>query len=105
MDSDDDLDGLVRRTDPDRWLASRFVADAPARADLIALYALNYELSRAAEVASRPLVAEMRLAWWREAIEEAFDEAAGGLPGRRHPAASALALAVGRRALPRGGLE
>jgi fused signal recognition particle receptor len=34
-----DLDALVRRVDPDRWLSSRFVADAALRADLIALLA------------------------------------------------------------------
>jgi len=38
----DDIDALVRRVDPDRWLASRFIADAQARADVIALYAFNY---------------------------------------------------------------
>ena len=65
-DEDGDLDALVRRVDPDRWLASRYIADVDARADVIALYALNYELSRAAEVASQPLIGEMRLAWWRE---------------------------------------
>src|SRR5579875_635817 len=100
-DDDGDLDALVRRVDPDRWLASRFVSDAEARADLVALYALNYELSRAAEVASQPLIGEMRLAWWREALEEAFE----GRPVRRHPVALALADAIRRRGLPRADLE
>ena len=31
------LDDQVRAADPDRWLSSRFVGDAQARADLIAL--------------------------------------------------------------------
>ena len=101
QDDDDDLDALIRRVDPDRWLASRYVADAEARADLLALYAFNYELSRAAEVASQPLIGEMRLAWWREAVEEMFE----GRPLRRHPVAAALAEAVRRRAPPREGLE
>lgn len=100
-DNDDDLDARVRQLDPDRWLASRFIADAEARADVIALYALNIELSRAAEVASQPLIGEMRLAWWREVIEQVCE----GRPVRRHPAALALAEAVRRRALPRAGLE
>jgi phytoene synthase len=98
---DGDLDALVRRMDPDRWLASRYVADAAARADVIALYALNYELSRAAEVASQPLIGEMRLAWWREAAEEIYE----GRPVRRHPVAQAVAEAVRRRGLPRADLE
>ena len=87
--SEDDLDAQIRRVDPDRWLASRFVADRALRADLIALYAFNHELARAAEVASQPLVGEMRLAWWREALEEMFE----GRPLRKHPAA--LGLVVG----------
>ena len=101
MSEDPDLDALVRRADPDRWLAARFVADPEARGDLIALYALNYELSRAAEVASQPLIGEMRLAWWREAVEEMFE----GRPVRHHPVAQALEQAVRRRGLPRAGLE
>jgi phytoene synthase len=100
-DDDSDLDAQVRRVDTDRWLASRFVSDPEARADLIALYAFNYELSRAAEVASQPLIGEMRLAWWREALEEIAE----GRPVRRHPAAMALAGAMRGRGLPREDLE
>ncbi len=101
MSPDDDLDALVRRVDPDRWLASRFISDEAARADVIALYAFNYQLSRAAEVASQPLIGEMRLAWWREAVEEIFTRR----PVRRHPTAQALTEAVSRRGLPRQALE
>ena len=101
MSEDDDLDALVRRTDPDRWLASRFIPDPEERADVIALYALNYELSRAAEVASQPLIGEMRLAWWREALDEIYE----GRPVRFHPAAIALEGVVRRRGLERAGLE
>ena len=100
-DEESDLDALVRRVDPDRWLASRYIADAEARADVIALYALNYELSRAAEVASQPLIGEMRLAWWREALEEIYELRTV----RRHPTAAAMADAVRRRGLDRADLE
>jgi phytoene synthase len=100
-DEDGDLDALVGRVDPDRWLAARFVSDPEARSDLIALYAFNYELSRAAEVASQPLIGEMRLAWWREALGEICE----GRPVRRHPTALALAESVRRRSLPRADLE
>ena len=69
----DDLDSqLVRRTDEDRWLASRF-APADVRADLIALYALNYEVARTVEVVSQPTLGDIRLAWWREAIAEIYE--------------------------------
>jgi len=42
-DEDNDLDALVRRVDPDRWLASRFIADAARRADVMALYAFDQD--------------------------------------------------------------
>jgi phytoene synthase len=97
----DDLDATVRRADPDRWLASRFVADPVARADLIALYAFNHELARATEAAREPLVQEIRLTWWREALDEVF---AGRLP-RRHPVVEALAATIRRRELPPAPFE
>lgn len=81
------LDDLVRRVDPDRWLASRFITDPAARADVIALYAFNYELARVAGGVSNALMGEIRLTWWREAMEEL---AAGKTP-RKHPNVEALA--------------
>ena len=96
-----DLDALVRRVDPDRWLSSRFVADASMRADVVALYAFDHELARAPKVASNALLGEIRLALWREVLDEI--EAGGAV--RRHPTAQALAEAVRRRGLARGPLE
>ena len=81
------LDDLVRRVDPDRWLASRFIADVAARADVIALVAYNYELARVAGGVSNALMGEIRLTWWREAMEEI----AAGKPPRKHPTVEALA--------------
>jgi phytoene synthase len=81
------LDDLVRRVDPDRWLASRFIPDPAARADVIALVAFNYELARVAGGVSNALMGEIRLTWWREAME---DIAAGKVP-RKHPNVEALA--------------
>jgi phytoene synthase len=99
--SDENLDDLVRRVDPDRWLSSRFIGDAQARADVVALYAYDHELARAPKVASNPLLGEIRLTWWREVLDEAFE----GRPVRHHPTAQALAAAVARRRLPREPLE
>ena len=86
---DTDLDAQVRRVDPDRWLASRFIADPKARADVIALYAFNYELARVAGGVSNALMGEIRLTWWREAN----DEVAAGQPPRKHPTVEAVAAA------------
>ena len=88
-----DLDHAVEQHDPDRWLASRFVGDAAARADLMTLYALNHELARVAETVTEPLLGHMRLAWWREGVEEAAE---GTI--RAHPVMEALADALGRGA-------
>jgi phytoene synthase len=100
-DSETDLDALIRRVDPDRWLTSRFIADPAARADVIAVYAFDHELGRAPRAASTALLAEIRLTWWREVLDEIF---AGGSP-RRHPVAEALGDAVRRRGLQRPPLE
>jgi phytoene synthase len=97
----DDLDDLIRRVDPDRWLSSRFVADPALRADVIAIYAYDHELARAPRVASSALLGEIRLTWWREMLDEAFD----GRPVRAHPTAQALAAVIARHRLPREPLE
>jgi len=97
----DDLDDLIRRVDPDRWLSSRFVADVQRRADVIALYAYDHELARAPKVASNSLLGEIRLTWWREMLDEAYD----GRHVRHHPTAQALADVIRRHGLPREPLE
>jgi phytoene synthase len=96
-----DLDATVRRADPDRWLASRFIGDPQARADVVALYAFDHELERVAKVVSQPLIGEMRLTWWSDAIAEIFE----GRTVRRHPVALALAEAIARRELPRQAFD
>lgn len=86
MPSVSSLESLVRRADEDRWLASRF-APPRERAQLIAIYAVNYEISRTAEVVREPGVGAIRLAWWRDALADV----AAGQPERGHPALRALA--------------
>jgi phytoene synthase len=96
-----DLDTQVRAADPDRWLSSRFVGDAEARADLIALYAFEAELLTIPTRVTQPLLAEMRYAWWREQMDGVF----AGVPRKGHPVLEALTLAVSRRALDRVPFE
>lgn len=97
---DEDLDLLVRRVDEDRWLASRFAPD-DARGRLIAIYALNHEIARAAEAVRTPAIGDIRLAWWREALAEVH---AGKRP-RVHPVLHEYALARKSADLPIGALE
>lgn len=81
----DELDKLVRRVDEDRWLASRF-APAAVRERLIAIYAVNYEIARTSDTVSEGGLGDIRLEWWRSALEEV----AHGSPQRAHPALAAL---------------
>jgi phytoene synthase len=95
------LDEQLRRVDPDRWLTSRFIADPAQRTEVAALYLFDHELARARRAASTALLAEIRLTWWREVLDEIFAEG----PARHHPVAQALAAAVRRQGLPRAPLE
>lgn len=83
----DDLETTVREQAPDRWLSSRFVSDEAARADLVALYALDHELTRIPHVVTDPLMGEIRMTWWREGLEEIAE----GRAVRAHPVLQAIA--------------
>lgn len=93
------LAGFARQHDPDRFLCSLF-APAEARDTLFALIAFNHELARAREAAREPMMALIRLQWWREVVEEA---AAGGAP-RRHEVAGPLSDAIRQGQLEPGAL-
>ncbi|PJF10894.1 squalene/phytoene synthase family protein [Pseudorhodobacter sp. MZDSW-24AT] len=60
---------LVQRGDPDRFQAV-MAAPVAARAKLLPLYALNLEVARAPWVSKEPMIAEMRLQWWRDVVAE-----------------------------------
>lgn len=86
---------LVRTADRDRFLAALF-APEPARSDLLALLAFDHELSRTRTVTREPMLARIRLQWWREAVVEA----AGTAKPRAQPIVESLSETVRRRALP-----
>jgi phytoene synthase len=88
--------GLVERGDPERYRTT-MAAPLAARPGLLALYAFNLEVARAAWVASEPLLAAIRLQWWQDAIDEIYD----GRPARRHEVVEPLAQAIGADDLPR----
>ncbi len=62
------LGAIVRRADPDRFLTALF-APAAEREALFALYAFNHELARARAVVREPMLAMIRLQWWREVVD------------------------------------
>jgi phytoene synthase len=85
---------VVRDTDKDRFLAALFVP-ANRRAALMALYAFNAEIARVREAIRDPMAGEVRLQWWRDAIERP-----GTGEARANPIASALLDTVVRFRLP-----
>ncbi|TCZ66707.1 phytoene/squalene synthase family protein [Roseicella aquatilis] len=85
---------FARRHDPDRFLCALF-APAAQREPLCTLIAYNHELARAREAAKTPLIALMRLQWWREVVEHAAE----GRPARRHEVAAPLHAAIASGAL------
>lgn len=85
----------VRKHDNDRFLTALF-APAAVREDLFALYAFNHEVAKTREVVTEPTLGQIRLQWWRESIEGAFE----GRP-RRHEVVEPLATAILRNGLDR----
>lgn len=85
--------GLVQRADPDRFRAT-MAAPVPVRAVLFPLFAMNVEVSRAPWVTAEPMIAEMRLQWWRDALAEI----AAGDAVRRHEVVTPLARALSPQA-------
>ncbi|MFQ5985427.1 MAG: phytoene/squalene synthase family protein, partial [Alphaproteobacteria bacterium] len=63
----------VRRLDRDRYRCTLF-APAGARDGLFALYAFNIEIARIRESVSEPMLGEIRLQWWREAVDGIYRE-------------------------------
>jgi phytoene synthase len=84
---------LLRRFDRDRFLTALFAPPA-LRAALLALYAFNLEVARVGELVSEPMIGEIRLAWWREAVEDIYQ----GKPAR-HGVLETLSQSIPR--LPR----
>ncbi|WP_112309421.1 squalene/phytoene synthase family protein [Pseudogemmobacter bohemicus] len=86
---------LVSRGDPDRWQAL-MAAPVAARARLLPLFAFNLELARIPWTTKEPLIAEMRLQWWREVVEAAV----AGEAARAHEVAGPLNMLIRERGLP-----
>ena len=85
---------LVERGDPDRFF-SVMAAPPSTRAQLFPLFAFNLEVARAPWVTEEPLIAEMRLQWWRDVVENAASGAA-----RAHEVAGPLHELIHNFGLP-----
>jgi NADH dehydrogenase [ubiquinone] 1 alpha subcomplex assembly factor 6 len=80
---------MVRRHDRDRFQTALF-APARHREALFVLYAFNYEVARVRESVHEPMLGQIRLQWWREAVDAAYS---GGVP-RRHDVVEALSATI-----------
>ena len=89
--SDSNLLPQLKRFDPDRYFATLF-APVARRDTLALLYLFNHELARAREVASNPMIALIRLQWWREVVEGQI---------KSHELATPLSAALAAGTLPR----
>ncbi len=90
---------LVRRVDHNRFLCALF-APRERQAALFGLIAFNHEIARVRETVSEPLLGQIRLQWWREAIAGIYD----GTP-RRHEVVTPLAVAVHHHDLSRSHFD
>ncbi len=92
---------LLHEADRDAWLACLF-APQEARPHLHAIHAFALEIAGVREKTSQPLLGEMRLRWWYDALEAQLSEESGG--ARAHPVADALIDTIETHAIPRGEL-
>ncbi len=76
-------------------LSCAFIDDPAKRADVLALYAFLEALREIPERVTEPLMGEIRLRWWYEAIEEIEQ----GRPVRYHPLTDVLKDLIGRYSL------
>ena len=91
---------LVEQADPDRFHTA-LLAPPERRGGLMALYAFNVEVARAPWVTQEQMIAEMRLQWWADAIDEIFD----GKTPRQHEVVGPLAETIGLYNLPRAPFD
>lgn len=81
----DELIASLRTGDPDRLYISLF-ASGQKRERLLSLFAFNLEVASTRERVSEIMLGQIRLQWWRDALEEIRRR-----EPRRHPVVEALA--------------
>jgi phytoene synthase len=91
----------VRAHDIDRYL-SALLAREPARSDLMTLYAFAAEIVRIPNLVSDPLLGEIRLQWWRDALSRSCGNGEAAAARTGAPLADALADVARRHRLPPG---
>ena len=95
----DVIRAAAKAGEPDRFLAA-LLAPREARDDLVALAAFLAEIGKIGEQVSDPMLGEIRIQWWRDAL---LSRQEGTLSG--NPVADAFAGVVQRRALSQSALS
>jgi phytoene/squalene synthetase len=75
---------IVRTSDHDRWLCALF-AEPEKREAIFSILAFNTEIARIRETVSEPILGDIRLKWWDEALDKI---GTGDTP--RHPVVEPL---------------
>lgn len=91
----------ARAYDPDRYLAA-LLAPRAIRDDVLTLAAFFVEIARIPELVSEPMLGEIRLQWWRDALSGLLTGQPASVASG-HPLAVAVLALAERRRLP-GGL-
>lgn len=90
MDTAAHCAALVRDRDRDRYICDLF-APSHIRQQLFALHAFDIEISRVRDLVSDPMLGEIRLQWWQDALDGS---------GGEHPVAIAIIAAITAAGLP-----
>jgi 15-cis-phytoene synthase len=88
-------EAALRDKDRDAWLATLF-APADRRRRLHALHAFALEIAEIPGKVTQPLLGEMRLRWWQDALAASNEDG-----GRAHPVLDALLDTLDACSLPR----
>jgi len=83
----------ARSFDHDRYLVALLAPDAP-RAGLMALAAFHGEIARIPLTVTEPMIADIRLQWWRDALIQQGEDPTG------NPIADAMRAAMRQHKLP-----
>lgn len=77
MSATDPVIEAARLGAPDRYIAALY-ADADARSKLLALAAFEADLARIAQLLREPMLVDIRLQWWRDALASGIRGKASG---------------------------
>lgn len=95
----------ARAFERDRYLAA-LLAPRDVRDDLIVLAAFAGEVGRIPASVSEPMLGEIRLQWWRDALVlDAREAASAGGRATGHPVADAMQVVIARHDLDRASLD